>query len=71
MGFCKRNEHWHAAPVISVGLAELLQQLALFELDADQVKKAREQAAAFVQQQRSTNNVSAASESNTWKTYLP
>jgi len=27
--------------------------------------------AAFVQQQRSTNNVSAASESNTWKTYLP
>jgi hypothetical protein len=27
--------------------------------------------AAFVQQQHSTNNVSAASESNTWKTYLP
>ena len=27
--------------------------------------------AAFVQQQRSTNNVSAASESNTWRTYLP
>jgi len=25
----------------------------------------------FVQQQRSTNNVSAASESNTWQTYLP
>jgi hypothetical protein len=27
--------------------------------------------AAFVQQQRSTNNVSAANESNTWQTYLP
>jgi hypothetical protein len=27
--------------------------------------------AVFLQQQRSTNNVSAASESNTWKTYLP
>jgi type IV secretion system protein TrbJ len=27
--------------------------------------------AAFVQQQRSTNNVNAASESNTWQTYLP
>lgn len=27
--------------------------------------------ATFVQQQRSTNNVSAASESNTWQTYLP
>lgn len=27
--------------------------------------------AVFVQQQRSTNNVSAASESNTWQTYLP
>jgi hypothetical protein len=27
--------------------------------------------AAFVQQQRSTNNVTAASESNTWQTYLP
>ena len=27
--------------------------------------------AAFVQQQRSTNDVSAANESNTWQTYLP
>jgi hypothetical protein len=27
--------------------------------------------AAFVQQQRAANNVSAASESNTWQTYLP
>lgn len=27
--------------------------------------------AVFVQQQRSTNNVNAASEGNTWKTYLP
>jgi len=27
--------------------------------------------ATFVQQQRSTNNASAASESNTWQTYLP
>ena len=27
--------------------------------------------AVFVQQQRSTNNVSAASEGNTWQTYLP
>ena len=27
--------------------------------------------AVFVQQQRSTNNVNAANESNTWKTYLP
>ena len=27
--------------------------------------------AAFVQQQRSANNVSAAGESNTWRTYLP
>jgi hypothetical protein len=27
--------------------------------------------AVFVQQQRSTNNVNAASESNTWRTYLP
>jgi type IV secretion system protein TrbJ len=27
--------------------------------------------AAFVQQQRSANNVNAASESNTWQTYLP
>jgi type IV secretion system protein TrbJ len=27
--------------------------------------------AVFVQQQRSTNNVSAAGESNTWQTYLP
>ncbi len=27
--------------------------------------------AAFVQQQRSANNVSAANESNTWQTYLP
>jgi hypothetical protein len=27
--------------------------------------------AAFVQQQRSANNVSAANESNTWRTYLP
>jgi len=27
--------------------------------------------AAFVQQQRAANNVSAANESNTWRTYLP
>jgi hypothetical protein len=27
--------------------------------------------AAFVQQQRSTNNVNATQESNTWQTYLP
>jgi hypothetical protein len=27
--------------------------------------------AAFVQAQRSTNDVSAANESNTWQTYLP
>jgi hypothetical protein len=27
--------------------------------------------AVFVQQQRATNDASAASESNTWKTYLP
>ena len=27
--------------------------------------------AAFVQQQRNANNVSAAGESNTWRTYLP
>ncbi len=27
--------------------------------------------AVFVQQQRSTNDTSAANESNTWKTYLP
>jgi hypothetical protein len=27
--------------------------------------------ATFVQQQRSTNDASAASESNTWQTYLP
>ena len=27
--------------------------------------------AAFVQQQRSANDVSAANESNTWQTYLP
>ncbi len=27
--------------------------------------------AVFVQQQRATNDTSAASESNTWQTYLP
>ena len=49
----------------------LASQMAVSNMERRNAAATDLNTAAFVQQQRSTNDVSAANESNTWQTYLP
>ena len=49
----------------------LASQMALANMERRNAAATDLNTAAFVQSQRQTNNVNAASESNTWQTYLP
>lgn len=49
----------------------LASQMAVTNMERRNAAATDLNTAAFVQQQRSTNDVSAANESNTWQTYLP
>jgi hypothetical protein len=49
----------------------LASQMAVTNMERRNAAATDLNTAAFVQQQRSTNDTSAANESNTWQTYLP
>ena len=49
----------------------LASQMALANMERRNAAATDLNTATFVQSQRQTNNVNAASESNTWQTYLP